>query len=260
MCLILLAWRAHPAYPLVLAANRDEFFVRPSAAAGFWPEAPQVLAGRDLEAGGTWLGIHRKQRFAALTNYREGGRPLAAARSRGALVADFLTGSDTPRAYLEKVATSSAEYNGFNLFVGDGESLGYFSNRGDARPRWLEPGIYGLSNHLLDTPWPKLASAKTAFAEALTTLPRQSAFFELLADQEVVADSHLPATGVSLAWERILSAIFVNSEHYGTRAATLIVRRRDGWTSFTERSFGVGAQAIGEVFESFQSSLISTGV
>ncbi len=260
MCLILLAWRVHPDYPLVVAANRDEFFVRPSAPAAFWPEAPQILAGRDLEAGGTWLGISRDQRFAALTNYREGAQPVATARSRGALVADFLAGNDPPAAYLAQTAAGGAAYNGFNLFVGDHESLGYYSNRGDRRPRWLPPGIYGLSNHLLDTPWPKLASAKAAFADALATLPARAAFFSLLGDQEIVADTHLPATGVPLEWERILSAVFVSSANYGTRAATLITRRRDGQTSLAERSFGAGAVAIGEVCETFQSSAISTSV
>ncbi|SBT04068.1 Transport and Golgi organization protein 2 homolog [Candidatus Accumulibacter aalborgensis] len=260
MCLIVLAWQAHPDYPLVVAANRDEFFSRPAAPATFWPEAPQVLAGRDLEAGGTWLGVSRGQRFAALTNYRDGSKQLVDARSRGALVADFLTGNTRSDAYLAQVAAASAAYNGFNLFVGDGESLAYYSNRGDDPPRRLMPGVYGLSNHLLDTQWPKLASAKAAFAEALTTLPAQAPFFELLADQEIVPDSHLPETGVPLEWERILSAVFVRSENYGTRAATLLTRHRNGQTCLVERSFDEAAVVVGEVCEAFQSSLISTCV
>jgi uncharacterized protein with NRDE domain len=178
MCLILIAWQAHPDYPLVVAANRDEFFARPAAAAAFWPEAPQVLAGRDLEAGGSWLGISREQRFAALTNYREGGRVATNARSRGALVADFLSGHASPSAYLAQVAARAVDYNGFNLFVADGQCLAYYANRGDSPPRFLSPGIYGLSNHLLDTPWPKLATAKASFAEALAELPAQAKFFE----------------------------------------------------------------------------------
>ncbi|MEF8733801.1 MAG: NRDE family protein [Candidatus Accumulibacter meliphilus] len=251
MCLILIAWQAHPDYPLVVAANRDEFFARPAAAAAFWPEAPQVLAGRDLEAGGSWLGISRAQRFAALTNYREGGRVASNARSRGALVADFLSGDTRPSAYLAQVAARAVDYNGFNLFVADGQCLAYYANRGDSPPRLLSPGIYGLSNHLLDTPWPKLATAKASFAEALAELPKHAAFFDLLADQEIVADSHLPETGVPLAWERILSSIFVRSEDYGTRASTLLVRHRDGLTTLIERSFGAGALLSGEVCESF---------
>ncbi|MER2516269.1 NRDE family protein [Candidatus Accumulibacter phosphatis] len=253
MCLILIAWQAHPDYPLVVAANRDEFFARPSAAAAFWPEAPQVLAGRDLEAGGTWLGISREQRFAALTNYREGRQAASNARSRGALVADFLSGAASPSAYLAQVAARATDYNGFNLFVADGQHLAYYANRGDNPPRFLSPGIYGLSNHLLDTPWPKLATGKASFAEALAKLPAQAKFFDLLADQEIVADSHLPETGVALAWERILSAVFVRSEDYGTRASTLLVRHRHGLTTLVERSFVAGALLSGEVCESFVS-------
>jgi uncharacterized protein with NRDE domain len=266
MCLILLAWHAHPDFPLVVAANRDEFFARPSAPAAYWEESPQVLAGRDLEAGGTWLGVSRQGRFAALTNYREGMRQDTQARqnppSRGALVADFLTGSSDPEAYLAELARHGADYNGFNLFVGDHQQLAYYANRGKnaCAPRWLTPGVYGLSNHLLDTPWPKLASAKAAFAKALADLPRQEPFFDLLADREIVADPHLPETGVPLDWERTLSAVFVSSPTYGTRASTLLTRHKDGLVTLDERSFGVGSTPLGETHERFQSSLISTGV
>ena len=175
-------------------------------------------------------------------------------------MAAFLTGTASPAAYLAAVAAAADDYNGFNLFVGDGESLGYYANRGDREPRWLVPGIYGLSNHLLDTPWPKLASAKAAFGQALATLPDPAPFLELLADREIVPDIHLPETGVPLEWERTLSAVFVSSENYGTRAATLLSRRRDGQTSLVERSFGSGAVATVEVCETFQSSAISTSV
>jgi uncharacterized protein with NRDE domain len=252
MCLIVLAWQVHPDYPLVVAANRDEYFARPSAPAGFWTEHPDVLAGRDLQAGGTWLGVTRKQRFAALTNYREGGRQDPDAASRGALVADFLTGQSDPQRYLEALAERSARYNGFNLFVGDGQRLFYYANRG-AGWRALEPGIYGLSNHLIDTPWPKLAAAKTAFAAAMNQLPATSPFFDLLADREIVADAHLPETGVPIEWERILSAVFVCSPAYGTRASTLLTMARSGQVTLSERSFGPDAMPLGEVFESFAS-------
>ena len=251
MCLILLAWQAHPEYPLVVAANRDEFFARPSAPAGFWPEHPEILAGRDLEAGGTWLGVSRRGRFAALTNYREGGRQRLETPSRGALVADFLVQDGDPRRYLDDLARRGADYNGFNLFVGDGHRLGYYGNRG-AGPRWLAPGIYGLSNHLLDTPWPKLAAAKTAFSAALGQLPTMAPFFDLLADREIVTDAHLPETGVAIEWERILSAIFVHSPDYGTRASTLLTMHRHGKMTLVERTFGAHAQPLGEVRESFQ--------
>lgn len=262
MCLILVAWQSHPDYPLVVAANRDEFFARPSAEAAFWNEAPDVLAGRDLEAGGTWLGISRQGRFAALTNYREGGKQKPAAPSRGALVADFLAGNIEPETYLAGLAAHGADFNGFNLFVSDGQTLGYYANRG-AGPLALPPGIYGLSNHLLDTPWPKLAAAKTAFTQALTSLPAEAPFFDLLADREIIRDEHLPETGVPLEWERCLSAIFVNSPNYGTRASTVLTVRKDGLTTFVERSFCPAAQPLGEVREQFQhvyASEISTAV
>lgn len=259
MCLIVVGWQVHPDYPLVVAANRDEFFARPSAPAGFWPQAPDILGGRDLEAGGSWLGVSRNQRFAALTNFREGGKQRPDAPSRGALVADFLAGTADPAAYLEALAPRAADYNGFNLFVGDGRRLACFSNRG-AGLRWLEPGIYGLSNHLLDTPWPKLTAAKARFAQALRQLPASAPFFELLADREIVTDDSLPKTGVPLAWERLLSAVFVVSPDYGTRASTLLSAHRDGRVSLSERSFGPGGVALGDVSEAFQSSLMSTVV
>ena len=267
MCLILLAWQAHPDYPLVVAANRDEFFSRPSAPVAFWQDAPQLLAGRDLDAGGTWLGVNRYGRFGALTNYREGRQAAANAPSRGALVTNFLLENDDPATYLDRLAARGAHYNGFNLLVGEGlgqvdgtqQRLGYYSNRSTA-PRWLTPGIYGLSNHLLDTPWPKLATAKAAFTAALQNLPSETAFFKLLADPEIVPDTHLPETGVPLEWERILSAIFVSSPDYGTRASSLLTIDREGAVMLAERSFGAGAKRLGDVVKRFQSSQISTGV
>jgi uncharacterized protein with NRDE domain len=260
MCLILIAWQAHPDYPLVVAANRDEFFARPSAAAAFWPEAPQVLAGRDLEAGGTWLGISRAQRFAALTNYREGGRVArgALARRPGCRLPHRCR---QPEAYLEAGRGACRRLQRLQPLCCRRPVPGLLRKPWRQSATLAElPGIYGLSNHLLDTPWPKLATAKASFAEALAELPKHAAFFDLLADQEIVADSHLPETGVPLAWERILSAVFVRSEDYGTRASTLLTRRRDGLVTLHERSYGAGATPIGEVCTSFQSSLMLTGV
>jgi uncharacterized protein with NRDE domain len=255
MCLILLAWQTHPNYPLVVAANRDEFFARPTAPAAFWADAPHILAGRDLQGGGTWLGINRQGRFAALTNYREGGIQRPGAPSRGVLVADFLADeselASEAEGYLAALAVRATDFNGFNLLVGDSRQMAYYANR-NSSPQHLLPGIYGLSNHLLDTPWPKLASAKLAFAEALNALPNFESFFELLADQEIVADERLPNTGVALEWERQLSAIFVSSPTYGTRACTVLTVRKDGDTTLTERSFGHKATQIGEVCERFQ--------
>lgn len=242
MCLILVAWQVHPAYPLVVAANRDEFRARPTAVAVRWPDAPHVVAGRDLEAGGTWLGVTDAGRFAAVTNVREPGKPQGP-QSRGRLTQEFLTGTATPAEFSGGIQDDA--YSGFNLLVADGRTLCYRSNR-DGAARALPAGIYGVSNHLLDTPWPKLTTAKARFAVALDSLPDESPFFELLADDEIVPDAHLPATGVSLEWERRLSAVFVHSPDYGTRASTLLLRRADGSGVLRERSFDA-AGTTGEV-------------
>lgn len=247
MCLIVIGWRVHPDYPLVVAANRDEFYARPSTPIEAWPDTDNLIAGRDLEAGGTWLGISQSRRFAAVTNVREPGKP-GGSLSRGALTRNFLTSSSSPGAYADQL--DPEQYAGFNLLLSDGDSLVYCSNR-DSAARVLKPGIYGLSNHLLDSPWPKLLSARSKFADALPQLPDTESFFELLADPEIVPDQELPQTGVSLEWERLLSAIFVKSEAYGTRASTVLWQRSDGVFSIKEKTFGPYGRPI-------QSSVIST--
>ncbi|HET7776479.1 MAG TPA: NRDE family protein [Azospira sp.] len=233
MCLILLAWRVHPDYPLAVCANRDEFYARPTAKAGFWPDRPGILAGRDLQAGGTWLGIDRRLRFAAVTNYRDPRAPEGQ-HSRGNLTRDYLAGNLSPRAFLEGLEPSA--YGGFNLFLADRDNLCYYSNRQN-RVEELPPGIYGLSNHLLETPWPKLVAAKHRFAEAVQRLPDTEPQFQLLADDTRWPDEHLPETGVSLEWERLLSAIFVKSPDYGTRASTVLTVGRNNHVSLRERTF-----------------------
>jgi len=242
MCLILLAWHAHPDYPLVVAANRDEFLARRTAAADFWQDAPEVLAGRDLEAGGTWLGMTRGGRFAALTNYRDPARIKPGAPSRGELVSRFLRGRQTPGEYFAELELIAARYNGFNLLFGDTESMWCFSNCGEGARR-LEPGVYGLSNHLLDTPWPKVARGKSALAIALQALPDEAPLFALLQDDRVAPDQDLPRTGVSLEWERLLSAAFIRSPAYGTRSATVLLRDRHGAVRFVEQTFPKNAEA-----------------
>lgn len=249
MCLIVVGWHAHAEFPLLVAANRDEFHARPTAPAARWPDAPQIIGGRDLEAGGTWLGITDSGRFAAVTNVREPGA-APGARSRGGLTRDFLL-ADIPAAdYAAHIAGS--EYSGFNLLLGDGTTLLYCSNR-ESEARVLAPGIYGLSNHRLDSPWPKLQAARQGFAAALPGLPDENAFFALLADKGIAADADLPNTGVPLAWERLLSAVFVQSPDYGTRASTLAWQRADGAVYLHERSFGPNGEQL-------QSSVISTAV
>jgi uncharacterized protein with NRDE domain len=241
MCLILVAWRVHPDYPMVVAANRDEFFARPTAPALFWKDAPQVLAGRDLEAGGTWMGVTRSGRFAALTNYRDPAQNRSGAPSRGALVADFLTGDETPQAYLARIDAYGRRCNGYNLLASDGKALWWSSNMG-GEPRQLPSGVYGVSNHLLDTAWPKVGAGKTALARALDGLPADEAMFRLLQDDGIHPDEHLPQTGVPLEWERLLSSAFVKSPDYGTRGSTVLCIDKDGWTSFDEQTWLPGAQ------------------
>lgn len=257
MCLILLAWRAHPDYPLVIAANRDEYFDRPTAPAQFWPDAPQVIAGRDLQAGGTWLGITRTGRFAALTNFREPEPHPASSTAahappptRGELVSAFLMGQQSPETYLAELASCASNYRAFNLLCGtlEGE-LYYYSNRtvyedspsglsGHHTPfSLITPGIHGLSNHLLDTPWPKVARGKNRLEQALSALPDEMPLFQMLGDETPAPDQDLPQTGVSLEWERALSSACIRAPHYGTRSSTVLMfKGRNGIVSFDERT------------------------
>ena len=250
MCLILFAHRAHPAYPLVVAANRDEWFRRPTAPAGFWPDAPDVLAGRDLEQQGTWLGVTRSGRFAALTNYRDPGANRPDAPSRGALVSAFLRSQVPPAEYLERLRGDASRYNGFSLLAGDGATLCYFSNR-EGEIRSLAPGVYGLSNSLLDVPWPKVQSGKSRLAAALDGSPDTGALLNILDDTGFAPDQALPSTGVGLEWERKLSSLRIVADGYGTRSSTALVVGADGDVSFVERSFGEDGGEAGTVRERF---------
>lgn len=243
MCLILVAWQTRTDYPLVVAANRDEFFNRPTAAAAFWP-GTDILAGRDLQAGGTWMGITRTGRFAALTNFRDPSRHLDRPASRGHLVADFLASDKAPLPWLDLHRKVAGEYNPFNLLVGDLHDLACFSNV-NGEVRLLGPGIYGLSNHLLDTPWPKVESAKSALSNALLALPDDQPLFDLLRDDGIHEDEALPRTGVSLEWERLLSAAFVKAPGYGTRSSALLKVSRGGTPIFDEQTWFEGGQAAG---------------
>lgn len=219
MCLIVLNWQPGSVLPLQVWANRDEFFARPAEATAFWSEAPGVLAGRDLLAGGTWMGVTRGGRFAALTNYRDpAARP--GTRSRGALVADFLLGSDPALAHAARIQTENAAYGGFSLLFSDGEQLCYVSSR-ESAPRVLAPGWHGLSNALLDTPWPKLRRLR-AGAQALVAAGDEDAdrHLALLTDTTPASDDELPDTGVGLTMERMLSPVCIRTPAYGTRNST----------------------------------------
>jgi uncharacterized protein with NRDE domain len=243
MCLLVLAWRAHPDYPLILAGNRDERHARASAPATFWPDAPEILAGRDLEAGGTWLGVTTAGRYAAVTNYRDGLAPPKAPRSRGELTAGFLTGRMSASSYME-VASRAADYGAFGLLCGDQDSLWYFSNRGGA-PAPVAPGVHGLSNHLLDTSWPKVTSAKARLHLLVESdAPTSEALFRLLADRTPAPDDALPDTGIGLELERRASSAFVVDPVYGTRCSTLLHLRRDGGIRFAERRFDAAGEAL----------------
>jgi uncharacterized protein with NRDE domain len=219
MCLIAIAWQAHPDHPLVVAANRDEWRERPAAAARWWDDHPQLLAGRDLQAGGTWMGITRGRRFAAVTNFRDPSDRRSTALSRGTLVAEFLLGTGTPDEYLRDLAGRAAHYNGFNLLVSDGASLIYFGSR-EGEVREVEPGVHALSNHLLDEPWPKVQRARAALAGALAG--GDEPLFAMLSDTAPAPDDQLPDTGVGLERERLLSPILIAGADYGTRASTVL--------------------------------------
>jgi uncharacterized protein with NRDE domain len=247
MCLIVLAYRVHPDYPIVIAANRDEFYDRPTLALDDWSGESNIVAGRDLEGGGTWMGIHRNGRLAALTNYREPGVRIANAPSRGHLVSDFLQGNETLDHYLNKIKSMGPHYNGFNLILSEGRRWVYYSNRGGA-PQELQPGVYGLSNHLLDTPWPKVAQSCRAMKAHLSSQqpPGVKDLLEMLQDRSVPPDADLPHTGVGLEWERRLGAVFIHSDIYGTRSSTVLLVASDGTARVCERTFDRGG-FVGEV-------------
>jgi uncharacterized protein with NRDE domain len=250
MCLILFAWRARAGLPLVVAANRDEFHARPAAPAARWDDHPGVFGGRDLQDGGTWLAVATGQgRFAAVTNVsEEPPAPAPAKRSRGELTAGFLAGSDDAADFAAAVAARGDAYRGFNLLLGDRGGLCYVTNRGAARtvPRRLEPGVYGLSNHVLDAPWPKVRRGKAALETALDAGASLDALFAVLADRTVAADHELPQRGRDIAVERRTSPAFIVGEAYGTRASTVLVAR-DGVLTFAEQSFAANGGVNGRV-------------
>lgn len=244
VCLLLFAYKVHPGYRLIVAANRDEFYARPTAPAAFWDDAPHVLAGRDLQAGGTWFGVTKSGRFAAITNYRERKNRTDTPPSRGKLVSDYLTGNVAPDSYLQEIALNGNLYDGFNLIAGDLDALSYYSNR-EGRVRQLEPGIYAMSNHVLDTPWPKVSAAKSRLNELLSMTDLSSdALFELLRDETRAADETLPDTGFGLEVERMLSPIFIKSEAYGTRSSSVMLIDGENKVSFTERTFTPGSKEV----------------
>lgn len=249
MCLILVAWQVHGNYPWVIAANRDEYFARPADAAQWWAEEGDILAGRDRVAGGTWLGVTRSGRFAALTNFR-GAEPRAAAPSRGALVADILKSREPLADILGRLRETAHRYCGFNVIFSDGERLAIFESE-TKEGRELPAGIYGLSNHLLDTPWPKVSNAKSALSAALSDLPDTRAALAMLRDDRPAPDHLLPRTGVSQDWERLLSSAFIRGSDYGTRCSTIVRTDLQGEVVFDEWTWGRDGEQAGHRHFSF---------
>nr|WP_070121811.1 NRDE family protein [Bacillus marinisedimentorum] len=242
MCLINFAYQREGKYKLVLAANRDEFYGRPTESASFWEDHPEILAGRDLEQMGTWMGVTKSGRFAALTNYRNPAEKQAGKASRGNIVKDFLAGSDAPGDFLEALHKKKDDYQGFNIIVGTVNDLFYYSNY-DPVIRKLDPGIYSLSNALLDTPWPKTVRGKAGISactgnDAEDTM--HECLFKVLGDEERANDADLPDTGVPLEWERSLSPVFIKRPEYGTRASTIMTVDSNNGIMFIERTFEEG--------------------
>lgn len=249
MCTLLIAIDQHPAYRLIVAANRDEFYDRATAPAAFWAEAPRLFAGRDLVRGGTWLGVTAAGRIAALTNYREPHPPRTDAPSRGHLVTGYLAGDEGAQEYLQRLQERSSTYSGYNLIAGDLDTLYYQSNRSDGIVP-LPPGLYGLSNHLLETPWPKVVRGKAALARLMGHVELSPEdIFPVLADTTKAPDEEVPDTGVGLEWERLLSSIFIASERYGTRSSTVLMVDRNRQATLVERTFDGGGQEIRQSFD-----------
>ncbi len=237
MCLIFISIQDHPRYKLIVAANRDEFHMRDTAPADFWPDAPSVLGGRDLEANGTWLGIAKTGRISLLTNYRDPNNIDPAAPSRGHLVSDFLQQNVPGDQYLQHVVEDGKKYNGYNLLAGTMDDLWYHSNYAQGIQR-LPPGFHGLSNHLLNTPWPKVERGKALLLPILQKpVLTQSELFEFLYDERRASDDQLPDTGIGLERERVLSSMFIKSPNYGSRCSTVILIDKQNHVQFSERVY-----------------------
>jgi uncharacterized protein with NRDE domain len=249
MCLLVIAWQVHPRYRLVVAANRDEFHERPTEPMALWPPPDDLIAGRDLRAGGTWLGVDRSRRFGIVTNFRELQRPAPGAPSRGNLIPGYLRNPAPVTEYIHNLEAVAEQYSGFNLLLTDHDSLWYVSNRAPRFAQSLPPGIYGLSNELLDTPWPKLQRVRQRFDALINqadTLPEE-ALFAILADPtQAGVDDSLPDTGLSREWEQLLSSPFISNGEYGTRCSTLVRIDETGALTLNERRFGPQGILLGD--------------
>ncbi|HEX6982914.1 MAG TPA: NRDE family protein [Balneolaceae bacterium] len=246
MCLLVFSYKQHPAYDLIIAANRDESYSRPTRAAQFWDDFPEVLAGKDLKAGGTWMGVTKEGAFSAITNFRDSRLQKENPPSRGHLVLDYLKHPVDSNTYLKEVDGKADQYLGFNLLAGTVNQLGYYSNQ-QKKIRQLEPGLYGLSNHLLDTPWPKVVTAKKSLEKAVRNESiSEQALFELLANERQASETDLPDTGIPKELEKVVSPIFIKSGRYGTRCSTILLIDKNGKVVFEERRFKAGTLEIDE--------------
>jgi uncharacterized protein with NRDE domain len=254
MCLITFAYQQHPEYPLIMVANRDEFYARPTMKMHYWQDHTDILAGRDLEQKGTWLGISKTGKLSAVTNFREGRAKEVNLQSRGHLTRDFLLKKTNTDAYLQQLQTHGDQYGGFNLLLGDTTGLYYISNKG-AGSRKLIPGIYGLSNAFLDTPWPKVMEAKQRLQQILHEDITINKLARTLCSSQTAEDNSLPDTGVSYEWEKLLSSCFINTEVYGTRATSVLLQNKQGIVQLAEFQFDSSGQ-IGEQFFTLNIPLI----
>jgi uncharacterized protein with NRDE domain len=256
MCLIFFSLKQHPTYKLIVAANRDEFYNRQTAAADFWKDYPNIVGGRDLEANGTWMGMTTSGKISMLTNYRDPMNINPEAPSRGHLVSDYLEQNVSPEDYMKQVEPHAKAYNGFNLLVGNAEVFYYLSNYKSGIEK-VTSGLHGLSNHLLETPWPKVSRGKQKFTELLTTDNIAShQLFEFLYDGERAADDQLPDTGIGLERERALSSMFIKSPGYGSRCSTVILVDQENNVEFSERVYDLSTFAY--TTKSFRFSIVES--
>ena len=250
MCLLVVAIDSHPRLPLIVAGNRDEFHVRPTREAHWWPDYPDIVGGRDLQAGGTWLAMSRSGRFAAVTNYRDAQHETADFRSRGHLITDFLTGDMPSLDYLESI--DGSQYAGFNLLVADGTDAAYLSNRG-APMRRLAPGVYGLSNATLDEAWTKVTRSRSRLETLIADdAVDEASLFLLLNDRDKGSAAEVEANGLSFSTAHARTAPFIVLPEYGTRCSTVMTRDREGAVRFVERRFDAQGRVTGESCFSFE--------
>ena len=253
MCLVVVAWQQHPHYPLVVAGNRDEFHERPTAALDFWDDQPDIAGGRDLKARGTWLAVNRNGRFATVTNFRDAAIADNRLRSRGHLVTEFLRSTESAGDYLSGIDGDA--YAGFNLLVADGNSFGWYSNRG-GEAIILPPGIYGLSNALLDSPWHKVTSRKAAMAglisrEQVTTLD----LFDLLSDQSRAPEAEVEVGRLPFETAHAITAPFIVQPDYGTRCSSAVLADKNGHWQISERRFAPDGTTTGESRIEFDNAI-----